>query len=193
MRTTKLNYTSVGGRVSNVDVKSGNNGYFGTVTIAVDDGYFKKGENGQDGHWEERTYFVDVKVDSHFLNYFKSPIETGDEVTLSGKLVQEKWKDNQSGQDRSALRVKGEKLIQHLRKVEVECLKQAGLVGNANSQNNAPQQHTQQNNHPYQQNSQQRNYTTQQNAQKSNYPRQQNAPQGGFAPNSGYGGYGQQQ
>lgn len=183
MRTTKLNYTSIGGRVSNVDVKSGNNGYFGTVTIAVDDGYFKKGENGHDGHWEERTYFVDVKVDNHFLNYFKSPIETGDEVTLNGKLVQEKWKDNQSGQDRSALRVKAEKLIQHLRKVEVECLKQAGLVGNANSQNNAPQQ-----------NAQQSSYAPQQNAQQSTHPYQQkSASQGGFAPKGGGGGYGRNQ
>lgn len=88
------------------------------MTIACDDGYFKKSnEPNAQSEWVERTYFFDVKVDSRFLKNFKPAIEVGDEVTLRGKLVQEKWTDN-GGQNRSSTKIKAIELIHILEKLK---------------------------------------------------------------------------
>lgn len=193
MRTAKDNSARLGGRVASLDIRNGQDGYFGTVTIACDDGYFKKSNepNGQ-SEWVDRTYFFDVKADSRFLKNFKPAIEVGDEVTLRGKLVQEKWTDN-GGQNRSSTKIKAIELIQHLRKVEVECLKASGLIGNQNQQNSHPQQNSSSNyqsapqHHSQQQNNAQ-NYQRSQQDQSApiHYPQSQ----GGFAPKPQPGGYG---
>ena len=81
MRTAKDNSARLGGRVASLDIRNGQDGYFGTVTIACDDGYFKKSNepNGQ-SEWVDRTYFFDVKVDSRFLKNFKPAIEVGGDL-----------------------------------------------------------------------------------------------------------------
>jgi single-strand DNA-binding protein len=177
MRTPKLNRSELGGRISALDIKPGNNGFFGTITIAADDGYFKKNDTGPK-EWVDRVHFIDVKVEHTFLGLFKEPLAVGDELTLVGKLVRDVWKDKQTNENRYATRIQAEYAIQHVRKVEVECLKQNGLVGGGNQNNQggyAPQQNNQ------------GGYAPQPNSQGGFAPRQNNAPQ----PNS-QGGYGKQ-
>ena len=187
MRTPKLNRSELGGRISALDIKPGNNGFFGTITIAADDGYFKKNDTGPK-EWVDRVHFIDVKVEHTFLGLFKEPLAVGDELTLVGKLVRDVWKDKQTNENRYATRIQAEYAIQHVRKVEVECLKQNGLVGGGNQNNQggyAPQQNNQGGYAP--QPNSQGGYAPQPNSQGGFAPRQNNAPQ----PNS-QGGYGKQ-
>ncbi|MGO3785887.1 MAG: single-stranded DNA-binding protein, partial [Pseudoalteromonas prydzensis] len=163
MHTPKVNKVTQGGRVSNVDIKNGKqpNEYFGTVTIAIDDGYFKKEANSQQQSWVERVYFIDFKFDNRALGQFKTPVSVGDEVIISGKLIQDKWVEESTQAKRSAIKVKALNVDSHRTKAEIECLKSAGFGRqNAPQQQSAPQQ------------------------QGGYAPQQQSAPQqqGGYAP-----------
>ncbi|MBW8191283.1 single-stranded DNA-binding protein [Neiella marina] len=199
MRNLKENLVKIAGNVSGLDIKQSTqaaNEYFGTITVATDDGYFKKGQNGQNGEWVDRTYFIDVKVDNRVLSQLKNGVNKGDQISFKAKLVQEKWQDQQ-GQNRQAVRLQAEKVTGHLSKAEIECLKQNGFVGNQQQPNNAPNQppqggfSAQPNNAPNQ--PPQGGFS----AQPNNAPNQ--PPQGGFgaqpnnAPNQPpQGGYGNQ-
>ncbi|WP_288987956.1 single-stranded DNA-binding protein [uncultured Pseudoalteromonas sp.] len=200
MRTTKHNEITLGGRVSAVDIKASTqvqNEFFGSVTLAIDDGYFKKAGDNQSREWVERTYFHELKVNNRVLSLLKTAITVGDELAISGKLIQEKWVDKNTQQNRSASKVEVQTIISHLSKAEIECLKSNGFGNQSNQgQQNAPAPQQQggygQHNAPAPQ--QQGGYG-QQNApapqQQGGYG-QQNAPapqqqQGGFAPKPSYG------
>ena len=73
--------------------------------------------------------FIDIKVSNRVLLQCKTTLNVGDQVEFEGKLVVDKWNDSQSGQSRQAMKVQAEKLIAHITKQEIECLKAAGLIG----------------------------------------------------------------
>ena len=180
MKLAKVNEVAISGNVSNVDVKQGQNGLFGSISVAVDDGY--KDNNGQ-GKWVDRTHFIEVKVSDKFLKSIKGVIAKGDFIELEGKLVIEKWKDKTTQQDRSAMKVQGFRITSWVPKVAKEALKNAGLMG---SQQHAPQQHAPQQHAPQQHAPQQ--HAPQQHAPQQHAP-QQHAPQpqqGGFDQQSAY-------
>lgn len=134
MKNLKQNLVLIAGNLSFVDIKESTQKtgeYFGNVSIAYDDGYFDKNNDNQ---WVERVSFIDIKVTNRFLKQFKKPISInlGDQIEIEGKLVVESWE--QEGKTRRAMKVQAEKLVGHITKQEIECLKAAGLLG-GNPQN----------------------------------------------------------
>lgn len=127
MKQVKQNFTLIGGYVSFVDIKESTQKpgeFYGNLSVAYDDGYFDKNNNNQ---WVERVMFFDVKVTSHFYKQCTDTFSKGDLVEIKGKLIVESWE--QDGQNRKAMKVQGEKLVSHVTKSEIECLKAAGLLG----------------------------------------------------------------
>jgi single-strand DNA-binding protein len=129
MKLLKQNTVTVAGHVANINLQNGNYGTYGTITIAVDDGYMQRGQNGQQGQWVDRTYFIDVKVDDNFLKRTSTQIGKGDSICVEGKLVQEKWTDKNSGQERTALRVKGSMIVGHIPVGVKDLAKTNGFLG----------------------------------------------------------------
>lgn len=125
MKNLKHNLVIIGGNVSFVDIKESTKKpgeYFGNLSIAYDDGFFD--DNNQ---WVERVSFIDIKVTNRFLKQCKNTFNPGDQAEIEGKLVVESWE--QEGQNRKAMKVQAEKLVGHVTKQEIECLKAAGLLG----------------------------------------------------------------
>jgi single-strand DNA-binding protein len=180
----KANHVIIAGSVANVRLMTGQHGQYGSISIAVDDGYFKKGENNQDGVWVDRTHFVDVNVNANFLKKLKETPDKGDMLSIEGKLTMDKWNDKTSGQERTALKVTASDVVGYIPKAGVIAMKAA--CGNNNpSQNSGAGYNNQQNNQP------QGGYQQPQNQQQNAGGfQQQNS--GGFQPQNGnpnQGGY----
>lgn len=135
MKNLKLNTVNLAGNISQVNIQNGQYGSFGNVTIAVDDGYYKKGQNGADGEWIDRTHFVEVKVDANNLKSLKANLQKGDQLQIEGKLIVEKWQDSQTGQNRSAMKVDCKTIVCHIPKAVIDAAKQAGVIQTGNQQN----------------------------------------------------------
>jgi single-stranded DNA-binding protein len=187
MRMFKANHVIIAGNIANVRIMTGQHGQYGSISIAVDDGYFKKGENGQDGAWVDRTHFVDVNVNANFLKKLKAEPATGDMISVEGKLTLDKWKDKTTQQERSALKVTASDVIGYVPKVGVVAMKAA--CGNNHSNQNGGSGGYQQ------QNGSQGGYQ-QQNGSQGGYQQQngsQGGSQGGYQQQNGsQGGYQQQ-
>lgn len=85
MRFNKTNQLTVSGRVGNVTVQQGNNGPYGSLSIAVDTGY-----KGRDGNW------VDDTSGSVVTPAPTSPTRAwarSDLLVVEGSLFESKWKD----------------------------------------------------------------------------------------------------
>lgn len=128
----RINEVRLGGFLANVDIKQGQHGPFGSVTITVDDGYYSKGPNGQQGAWVDRSYFIHCEVSSKNMPNFQK----GDYLEIQGSLFVDSWQSNDG--PKQALKVKASKFLVHVPKVACECLKQAGLYGKPQAQQ--PQQ-----------------------------------------------------
>ena len=172
----KVNEVTIEGNVSSIDIKSNHNGHFESISVAVDNSYKDKNS----GNLIEDTAFVNVKVGDKLLNKFKTQLNTGDRVRLSGKLVMDTWNDKNTQEKKSALKVQALRVEMHLPKAAKELLKANGFI---NSNQNAPQQNApQQNNQP-------------QGGYQNNQPQggfQNNQPQGGYQNQQPQGGYPQQ-
>lgn len=114
----KINSVTLGGYISSVDTRIGQHGPFGSVTIAIDDGY-RDVNNGN--AWVDRTQFIRCEVSGKSLPVFT----VGDYLHVEGKLTFEQWND-QSG-TKSALKFKVTQVVNHLPKAALEVLKQANL------------------------------------------------------------------
>ncbi len=114
----KINSVTLGGYISSVDTRIGQHGPFGSVTIAIDDGY-RDVNNGNT--WVDRTQFIRCEVSGKSLPVFT----VGDYLHVEGKLTFEQWND-QSG-TKSSLKVKVTQVVNHLPKAALEVLKQANL------------------------------------------------------------------
>lgn len=171
MKNIKSNVVILGGNIAQIDLTNGQYGVFGTVTLAIDDGYFKKGENGQDGQWIDRTHFAEVKVNANNLKSIKVQLEKGDQLQIQGKLVQEKWTDSQTGQNRSAMKVDCQSIVCHVPKALIELGKQSGVIPTANQNQQQPQ-----------------NAQNQQNGQRGGFQQMpSNRQQSGYPAQGGYG------
>lgn len=186
MKNLKSNTLSIGGNISKIDVKPGReqNTMYGTITIAIDDGYYSKTTPQQ---WVEQTIFADVKVDDRVLKQLKNGCNVGDQISIDGKLAFDTWTDNQSQKSRSALKVRALSITGHISKEEINCLKQNGFIQTRQNQQQggfAPHQGGQQ---------QSGGFAPQQGGQQQpgGFAPQQGGQQqsGGFAPQQG----GQQQ
>ena len=130
MQLFKQNSVTIGGHVASTNIFE-SNGFYGTITVAVDGSYLseKNDSNGQDKSWVEKTHFIKVKVNQNFTNKLKSGLEIGGQIMIEASLEEEKWKDKESGANRSELKLHAKKLLGYIGKTEVECLKNAGLHG----------------------------------------------------------------
>jgi single stranded DNA-binding protein len=136
MKNVKLNAVQIAGNIASVEIRTGQNGRFGTISIAIDDGYFSKSDQpGQKGQWVDRSYFIDCKVNENDLKKLYVDPCKGDQIVIEGKLVQERWKDNANGQDRSALKVSVKHVVSHTPKALIEMGKSSGLIPANQSQN----------------------------------------------------------
>ncbi len=169
----KVNEIRLGGNVANVDIRTGQHGSYGSCVLAVDDGYFKKGDaNGQGGGWVERVYFHPITLKSNVLKKMNG-LNKGDFVIFTGKLVEEKWKDNQSGADRKAMKMEAIDVEWHVPAASVKQLRQEAR----DSKNNQGQQ-----NNNYNQNG---NQGGGHNPNMGGYNNQNSNQGGGHNPNMG--------
>jgi single-stranded DNA-binding protein len=170
------------GNISNLDIKNGAHGPFGSFNIAIDDSYTKPGKNGQQPEFVEKTHFIPCVVSDGFFKKVPNP-EKGARISIEGKVIVEHWKDKQSGAERSAIKVKVIRVKAYISPSERNQAKQMGWYGKANApqggyNNNAPQG-------GFNNNSPQGGYNN--NAPQGAF--NNNAPQGGFNNNAPQGGY----
>lgn len=185
MRFNKANQLTVSGRVGNVNVQQGNSGPYGSLSIAVDTGY-----KGRDGNWVEDTSWVTVEFGGSTGAFVADKgVGKGDLLVVEGSLFESKWKDK-DGADRSALKVRADRIAEHIPSVVFECLKANGFFGNQQAQQQAPasQQQPRQNG-----NSQQQAPAQQQRQQAPATGRNGNGYQprqsgNGQQPQNGFGG-----
>ena len=64
---------------------------------------------GQDGNWQEETTFVDVTLWGRTAEIAAEYLKKGAPVLIEGRLKLEQWQD-QNGQNRSKLKVTGERM-----------------------------------------------------------------------------------
>lgn len=114
MKFKSENEVKLAGNVASVDVKNGQYGPWGSITIAVDDGY----RDPKEGGWIERTQFIRIEVDGRFLEKLGDPLNVGDKLAVDAKLVFEQWE--QDGAKRSAIKVKVQGLRMHTPKSQFQ-------------------------------------------------------------------------
>ena len=137
MKFPRMNEVEFSGNVANVTIQNGQYGAYGNMSVAVDDGYFQKGQNGQDGQWVDRTHFIDCKLTSGALKKVDGQVNKGDFVIIKGKLVLDQWQDSQTGQQRSAMKVEVKEFVLH---VDGERAKQLRAEGKQQRQQQQPPQ-----------------------------------------------------
>lgn len=135
MKNLKANSVNLAGNIAQVNIQNGQHGPFGSVSIAADDGYYKKGQNGQQGEWIDRTHFIEVNMNSKSLQSLKQTLNIGDQLSIEGKLVVEKWQDSQTSQNRNATKVECLKIVGHIPKSVIDAAKQAGVIQTGQNQN----------------------------------------------------------
>ena len=119
----KVNEIRLGGNVANVDIRTGQHGSFGSCVLAVDDGYFKKGDANGQGSWIDRVYFHPITLKANVLKKLNG-LNKGDFVVFTGKLVEEKWNDRQSGGERKATKVEAIDVEWHVSADSIKQLRQ---------------------------------------------------------------------
>ncbi|MBC6987818.1 single-stranded DNA-binding protein [Alteromonas sp. BZK5] len=128
----KVNELRLGGNVANVDIRTGQHGSYGSCVIAVDDGYFKKADaNGQGGGWVDRVYFHPITLKSNVLKKING-LNKGDFIIFTGKLVEEKWKDRNTGEERKATKMEATDVEWHIDADSVKQLRQQARDGQNN-------------------------------------------------------------
>lgn len=65
---------------------------------------------GQDGQWQEETTFVDVTLWGRTAEVAGQYLKKGSGVLIDGRLRLDQWQDKQTGQQRSQLRVTGDRM-----------------------------------------------------------------------------------
>jgi single-stranded DNA-binding protein len=114
MKFKAENEVKLAGNVASVDIKTGQYGPFGSISLAIEDGY----RNPNGGDWVERTQFIRVDVDGKFLEKLDDPLNVGDKLAVDAKLVFEQWE--QDGAKRSAIKVKVLGLRMHTPKAQFQ-------------------------------------------------------------------------
>lgn len=121
----RINKTTIDGNVVAVNLYQGNNGPFGTIRLAHDASYTKKGSQER----VEKTTFVNLNVDAFALKNLTMEFNTGDYLVVTGELVTEEFQDNQTQKKREATKVRVTHVDLHLPKQVKDMMKQQGLIG----------------------------------------------------------------
>ena len=182
MRFSKINTMTVSGRIGNVNLQDGQNGPFGSLSLAVDTGY-----KNREGKWVEDTSWVTVEFGGNTGSFVADKgVGKGDLLVVEGSLFESKWKDKDGG-DRSALKVRAERIVEHIPSSVFECLKANGFFGN--QQAPASQQQPRQNTGGQQQApaTQQRQQAPATGRNGNGYQPRQNGNGGGQQPQNGFG------
>lgn len=172
----KQNEVRLAGYLSQVDIKQGEYGPFGTVTIAVDDSYTDKKSKER----VKKTQFLRVDVGGEKLPF----MEKGDYVRIEGRLIFDTW--NTATSSGSAIKIKGT-VVEHLPKDALECLKANGFIQSSQQASGQPQQ-PQQGGYGQPPQNQQRGGYGQPQQQR---PQRNQPQQGGYGQPQQQGGYGQ--
>lgn len=162
MKLLKTNTASISGNIAHVDIKQGQHGPFGSVLIMVDDGYFKKGNNGQHDEWIERSYPIGIKVNSNVIKQAGSyGFQKGDFLAVDGKNVVEFGKGQNGEQDQSKKypKVEAKTISQHIpahiaKQLRADISSEKQQNNNQSYNNNHQPQHNSQNSGGYQRNQQ---------------------------------------
>jgi single-stranded DNA-binding protein len=144
MKDVKANEFSFAGNVSQVKLQqaskantSGEIETFGSISIALDDG--RPGKENQP--WDNVTYFIEAKLNHNLIKRIKSGIKVGDQIEVSGYLVQEKWIDKQTKVERSVLKLIATNVHAHMDKDVAIFAKNNGYYsGNVSQSTSSPQQ-----------------------------------------------------
>ncbi len=136
----KENKVILAGWISQANIRPGQYGPFGTVTIAVDDSYIDTNNNNQK---VERTQFIMVEVSGKKL----PDLRVGDGLSVEGKLVYEAASNTQGAASILKVKVRDSDITSHIPKACLELLKNAGMYGKQSApagaprsgQNNVPQ------------------------------------------------------
>lgn len=88
-------------------------------SVVIDNGYYNKTSN----EWQEKPNFFDVKF------FRDKTIDKGDLVAIVGKLVQEKWTNNE-GQNRSKILINADR-VRVIKKSENNAEQSSGYQPNA--------------------------------------------------------------
>lgn len=136
----KENKVILAGWISQANIRAGQYGPFGHVTIAVDDSYPDTKNNNQ---IVERTQFIMVEVSGKKL----PDLRVGDGLSVEGKLVYEPASNAQGAASILKVKVRDSDITSHIPKACLELLKNAGMYGKQSApagaprsgQNNVPQ------------------------------------------------------
>lgn len=136
----KENKVILAGWISQANIRTGQYGPFGHVTIAVDDSYRDTKNNNQ---IVERTQFIMVEVSGKKL----PDLRVGDGLSVEGKLVYEAASKTQGAASILKVKVRDSDITSHIPKACLELLKNAGMYGKQSApagaprsgQNNVPQ------------------------------------------------------
>lgn len=136
----KENKVILAGWISQANIRTGQYGPFGHVTIAVDDSYRDTKNNNQ---IVERTQFIMVEVSGKKL----PDLRVGDGLSVEGKLVYEAASNTQGAASILKVKVRDSDITSHIPKACLELLKNAGMYGKQSApagaprsgQNNVPQ------------------------------------------------------
>ena len=171
MKLQKVNECRQSGNIAHVDIRNGAHGPYGTIGVIIDDGYMQRQQKGQQGQWVDRTYYVEFKLGSSALKN-SDTLNKGDYVLIESKLVQEQWKDKNTKEDRSTIKLEVKRIVVHM---ERDTIKQL----------NSQQRQNQQQGGGY---NQQR---PQNNGHNGGYQQEPPQEQGGYQqqPPQGRGGY----
>lgn len=144
MKDVKANEFTFSGNVSQVKLqqsKTANNSgefeCFGSISIALDNGH-----PGKDNEpWVNKTAFIEVKLNHNLIKRIKSGIKKGDQIEVSGYLVQEKWIDKESEKDRSILKLVATNIHAHVDKdVSIYAKNNGYYSGKVSQSKPSPQQ-----------------------------------------------------
>lgn len=127
----KENKVILAGWISQANIRTGQYGPFGHVTIAVDDSYRDTKNNNQ---IVERTQFIMVEVSGKKL----PDLRVGDGLSVEGKLVYEPASNAQGAASILKVKVRDSDITSHIPKACLELLKNAGMYGKQSAPAGAP-------------------------------------------------------
>ena len=103
LRKPNYVHATFGGNISSVDIKKsdkldddGNDQFFGSISIALDNGWMVKGEG-----YKEQTAFLHCNLNNNVIKRIKSGYKKGDQIVVSGELFQDKWLDKGTNKNNS--------------------------------------------------------------------------------------------
>lgn len=122
MKRGRQNLVFLAGNISTVNIRDSTTKvgeFFGSISVAYDDGYYDKDNNNV---WKEDVGYYEIKLNNHVIQQVTS-LNVGDSIEIQGKLITDRFKDKVTEKDRAVTKVRADRIIQHTTKQEIEHLK----------------------------------------------------------------------